>query len=143
MIDKTHWQKPSWISSRSYAGGTPNAHSFLTNAQWWTNAVLTGLSADLWALLPPRFFLQDIAQDLSDLGISLVDENASNELADFLNTLWLDGFLHKEGVNNPQPNHHFDEAPKGIATELGAVTTILSVHCSRPRVCVSRPRTLS
>ena len=103
------WSIPSWVSARSYADNTPAARTILTNACRWTNIVLAGLSADLWNLLPARFSLGHLANDLRGLGVDLSAPNARAEVLDFLKSLRSEGLLKLEGSDAPPPGPSPDE----------------------------------
>ncbi len=114
MFDETYWQMPPWVSSRSYALGTSSARSILTNACWWTNIVLADASADLWAVLPQRFSLEELTERTKGIGIDLGDTDARGEVHKFLKTLCDDGFLCLTNGANPQPDHGADRSQSAI-----------------------------
>lgn len=114
MLDKSLWQIPPWVSSRSYALGTPSARSILTNARWWTNIVLADTSADLWAALPQRFSLEELAERTKGIGIDLGDADTRSEVQTFLKTLYDDGLVCLTNGYNPQPDHRADRGQSGI-----------------------------
>ena len=99
------WEIPPWVSSRSYALGTPLARSIVTNARWWSNIVLDGTSAELWAALPRRFCFEDLTERLQSVGMDVWDADTRSEVRGFLETLRGEGLLIITGSENPQPNH--------------------------------------
>ena len=117
------WEIPSWVSSRSYALGTPSARSILTNARWWTNIVLAEASADFWAALPQRFSLADLADRLRLLGIDLEDGEAKREISNFLGTLHTEGCVRLMQGDNPCPAPCADQG-KNSGTATGNVTSV-------------------
>ena len=117
------WEIPSWVSSRSYALGTPSARSILTNARWWTNIVLAEASADFWAALPQRFSLADLADRLRLLGIDLEDGEAKREISNFLGTLHTEGCVRLMQGDNPCPAPRADQG-KNSGTATGNVTSV-------------------
>ena len=109
-----NWEIPAWVSSRSYGLGTASARSILTNARWWSNLVLADDSADLWAALPQRFSLEDLATHIRPLGIDLGDAEVKSEVRNFLETLHSEGVLCLTGGNNPQPDHRDDRGQSAV-----------------------------
>jgi radical SAM protein with 4Fe4S-binding SPASM domain len=99
------WEVPPWVSSRSYALGTPLARSIVTNARWWSNIVLDGMSVELWAALPRRFCFEDLAERLHTIGMDIWEADARSEVRGFLETLRGEGLLTITGSENPQPNY--------------------------------------
>jgi len=117
------WEIPPWVSSRSYALGTPSARSILTNARWWSNIVLAETSAELWAALPQRFSLEDLAENIHPLGIDLEDAESKNQVYNFLGTLHVEGFLVLKHGNNPQPDHR-DDRSQSADGKKGNMTSV-------------------
>ena len=76
-------------------------------------------SADLWAALPQRFSLEDLADTIRPLGIDLGDPEVRNEVCNLFETLRTDGFLCLEGEDNPLPNHVANNT-----AEHGTVTSV-------------------
>ncbi len=111
------WFIPPWVSSRSYALGTPSARAMITNARWWTSLLLVEASAELWNMLPPRFTLSDIAPRLRSVGIEIENPESRSEVLGFLDSLHREGALCCEAAANPQPDHRATKA----AIDSGAV----------------------
>jgi molybdenum cofactor biosynthesis enzyme MoaA len=118
------WEIPSWVFSSSYSLGTSSARSILTNARWWSNIVLDGMSAELWAALPRRFSFDDLAEKLQAIGIDVWDANARSEVHNFLKTLHGEGMLSIIDGNNSQPNHDDVQSEQLI----GGIRQITSVE---------------